>query len=64
MPIRQEETPSPPVRAFRIFCGPGIPERNLADSIELVDGLDSMIIVIQSLLKLWCRLLENNKIEQ
>lgn len=37
MPIRHEDTPNPPVRVFRIFCGPGTPDRNLADSIEPVD---------------------------
>lgn len=30
----KEESPNPPVKAFRILCGPGVPERKLAGSIE------------------------------
>lgn len=30
----KEESPNPPVKAFRILCGPGVPERKLARSIE------------------------------
>lgn len=63
MPIRQEDTPSPPVRAFRIFCGPGTPDRNHADSIETVgadsdvdaaDRLNSTMCVTQIPMKLKC----------
>lgn len=32
----KEERPNPPVKAFRTLCGPGIPERKLAGSIEFI----------------------------
>lgn len=52
----EEEIPSPPLRAFRILWGPGIPERKLLGSIELAvesvvkvffSGLVAILVAIQ-----------------